>query len=259
MQKTLLLGIGAQRAGTTWLFDYLAQHPQVFGGETKEFHFWDEYFRDGGERWTRKLSAAYDSAGSKRKSELSERLTIKDPMSYFAYFDRMNKEERPYVLDITPSYALMTRENFQRISEQAQRAGYAVNAIYILRDPVNRYYSHLNYRAGKRGRLMKFEHGLQGKPGQRSRYDVTLEAVKGVFPLTVDFFETMTVPKDTSRLMTSLGLPHITPVDEQRINSSVKGDPISDDKVATALSAFKPTYDYVNAHFGDQKPASWRA
>jgi hypothetical protein len=46
-----LIGLGAQRAGTTWLHDQLAAHPQVYvPARRKEIHFFDRYF-DRGLNW----------------------------------------------------------------------------------------------------------------------------------------------------------------------------------------------------------------
>lgn len=41
------VGIGAQRAGTTWMHMCLKDHPQVFMPEQKEIHFFDENFEKG--------------------------------------------------------------------------------------------------------------------------------------------------------------------------------------------------------------------
>jgi hypothetical protein len=36
-----LLGIGAQRSGTTWLWENIRRHPDVWFWRTKELHFFD--------------------------------------------------------------------------------------------------------------------------------------------------------------------------------------------------------------------------
>lgn len=41
------LGIGAQKAGTTWLFHHLARHPQIAFPAGKELHFWDLVWHHG--------------------------------------------------------------------------------------------------------------------------------------------------------------------------------------------------------------------
>jgi hypothetical protein len=37
------LGIGAQKAATTWLYHQLGRHPQVRFPGGKELHFWDRF------------------------------------------------------------------------------------------------------------------------------------------------------------------------------------------------------------------------
>jgi hypothetical protein len=44
--------LGAQRGGTTSLFDWLAAHPSVAPSTTKEVHYFDRYYANG-ERWYR--------------------------------------------------------------------------------------------------------------------------------------------------------------------------------------------------------------
>jgi hypothetical protein len=40
-----MVGVGAQKAGTTWLFDYLGRHPDVAMSPIKELHYFDQIFR----------------------------------------------------------------------------------------------------------------------------------------------------------------------------------------------------------------------
>jgi hypothetical protein len=46
------LGIGAQKAGTTWIYRHLSQHPEICFPAGKEVHFWDVYRKNGIEWWT---------------------------------------------------------------------------------------------------------------------------------------------------------------------------------------------------------------
>jgi hypothetical protein len=45
------LGIGAQKAGTTWLFQRLRTHPQIRFPAGKEIHFWDWHISRGVDAW----------------------------------------------------------------------------------------------------------------------------------------------------------------------------------------------------------------
>jgi len=41
MHKTFLLGVGAQRSGTRWIYSYLRNSPGAAFGSGKEWHVWD--------------------------------------------------------------------------------------------------------------------------------------------------------------------------------------------------------------------------
>lgn len=99
------LGIGAQKAGTTWLFAMLSRHPQVRFPAGKEAHFWD-YYLDRGLDWYRGL---------------------------------FEPPAQPGVCqgDITPAYAILERD----VIEQVARAFPRVRLIYIIRNPVDRAWS----------------------------------------------------------------------------------------------------------------------
>jgi hypothetical protein len=272
MQRTLILGIGAQRAGSTWLFDYLARYPAVFGGPIKEFHFWDEYFVDGGARWRVRLESNLErreksrgAAIRERATALKERLTIVTPEDYFAYFDR-HAGSKSFVLDITPSYALMSRDNFRVIAGHAAKAGYTIKVVFVMRDPVDRHKSSVQFRAHQTGNgspnvVRAFDNP---KVVGRGRYDVTLEAVRSVFDkddIAVGFFEHITRTPDVHlrALVESLGLSYIAPAPEQRTNASPAGVPLTDEEVRLGMATFAPVYAYVNREFPNDKPASWRA
>lgn len=53
------IGIGAQKSGTTWVFEALSSHPQVRFPAGKEIHFWDAR-RDMGVDWWLGLFGARD-------------------------------------------------------------------------------------------------------------------------------------------------------------------------------------------------------
>jgi hypothetical protein len=98
------LGIGAQKAATTWLFELLARHPQVRFPAGKEVHFWDQKRERGIEWWLGLFS---------------------DPT--------------PGVLqgEITPAYALLERDDIAEIRERVPE----VKLFYSIRNPMERAWS----------------------------------------------------------------------------------------------------------------------
>src|SRR5690349_11710447 len=71
------LCIGAQKAGTAWLYENLRCHPEVYLHERKEIHYWDRrihrsvrfycrYFRDARGRVTGDITPSYSLLGTER-------------------------------------------------------------------------------------------------------------------------------------------------------------------------------------------------
>ena len=96
--------LGAQRAGTTSLFDWLAPHPQVAPATTKEVHYFDRFYAHG-DRW------------------------------YRAHFPVMGG--RRLAIEATP-YLLFSPVAPARVAADLPSARF----IVLLRDPVQRAVSH---------------------------------------------------------------------------------------------------------------------
>lgn len=96
--------IGAQKAGTTWLFRNLKNHPEV-ALRQKEFHFFDSYFEQ--------------------------------PLS--VYSNCFQVRGKKVAGDITPSYCLIPEERV----EFMHRIMPDVKLIFMLRNPVDRAWSGL--------------------------------------------------------------------------------------------------------------------
>ena len=99
MQKTFLLGVGAQKAGTSWLHDQLRRRDADFGF-LKEYHVFDalelEHFSAFRPNNTTPLQWR-----TWRRARM-----IRQPERYFDYFT--SKLKPPHIRltgDITPSYA----------------------------------------------------------------------------------------------------------------------------------------------------------
>jgi hypothetical protein len=98
------LGIGAQKAGTTWIHAQLLRHPELFLPAGKEIHFWNRNEGHGID-WYRQLFAP--AVVSARAGE------------------------------ITPAYAFLPDETIERIRSLFPR----LRLFYCLRNPVDRAWS----------------------------------------------------------------------------------------------------------------------
>jgi len=71
--KPSFLGIGAQRAGTTWLDRLLRSHPEVFLPKArKELHYFDEHY-DRGPTWYESFFEGPEAAAARAVGEITPR------------------------------------------------------------------------------------------------------------------------------------------------------------------------------------------
>jgi hypothetical protein len=97
------LGIGAQKAGTTWLWENLRRHPEIFVPDKKELHYFDNKF----DRSIRYYTDRFEEARGRIKGE------------------------------ITPAYGILPRERIVFIRAIMPR----LRLIFLMRDPVERAWS----------------------------------------------------------------------------------------------------------------------
>lgn len=103
--------IGAQKAGTTALYDYLNQHPDIHGSSIKEVHFFnDENNFAKGYTW------------------------------YEKHFKRLIPLHKKLFFEATPEYMLS-----ERFMERIKNYHKDIKCVVILRDPVTRAYSSWNF------------------------------------------------------------------------------------------------------------------
>lgn len=151
------LCIGAQKAGTTWLYRNLKQNQSIWMGYFKEYHFFNSVHEPRDRAWTsnqiRSMLLSHIRMETKpdaKQTDFSEveryaklgnaafmftddwyRLIFSDP-----------KSAGKITGDITPAYSSMPRSGV----EHALRMLGGVPVIYIVRDPVSRGLSYLKMR-----------------------------------------------------------------------------------------------------------------
>ena len=146
------LGIGAQKAGTTWLYEMLARHPRVVFPAGKEVHFWNRD-RARGVDWYCSLFEAPDDG--RRRGE------------------------------ITPAYAILPRATIAEIAALTPEA----RIIYILRNPIERAWSSAlmllksaHMTLNEASDQWFIDHFRSAGSLRRGDYEVCLRRWRSVFP-----------------------------------------------------------------------------
>lgn len=142
--KTMVLGVGAPRAGTTWLATYLNRHPQFYMSPLKELHYFDarflpdtcSYFDHVFIHALLTLCHEIDNVDHVRMRVAM----IDNPDLYLEYFERYVGEERCFG-EFSPAYCLLDSGMVEKIAALHPK----VKFIFILRNPVDRFISNAFY------------------------------------------------------------------------------------------------------------------
>lgn len=160
MSLPTFLCIGAQKAGTSWLFTKLQQHPQIWMPPVKELHYFDHLFVPENRRWT----AGHIRRSVKQSIKWHVNHVEEINLDHIAYMTSLADQsiftedwykrcfKRPMAQgkvlgDITPEYCMIPAEG---IAYLRQLLG-AVKIIYIVRDPLDRALSQVRMNAERRG------------------------------------------------------------------------------------------------------------
>lgn len=275
--KTLLLGVGAQKSGTSWLYEYLDAHPSVTCSPIKELHYFDAWLAPNyAKSWDfrfveqlHRLTAFPEEAYSDpRLVPLIDRVRMTgNPDEYFNHFRRINTAGSPYICEITPSYALINTDGLRTIQGLARKHGVSVRIMYLMRDPVDRLFSAMRHQE-RRGRIpsavAEFRDAFQ-QPSEylRGRYDLTLRRLYDVFGMSnvfTAFYETLFEMghNEINRLTEFLSISPIPADFDTRVNTSPSSDVLPQDEIQFGIQKYQMVYEYISQLFPDAKPSAWR-
>ncbi|MCY1127939.1 sulfotransferase domain-containing protein [Frigidibacter sp. RF13] len=267
MARTFVLGIGAQKAGTSWLHALLSRQAGFAAGLEKEYHVWDArelpLLAINRRRW-----GDQTAAGGRALA-----LMQKFPWFYFRHFDRLLAQDGSLAADITPSYAALDGRTYARIRTGMVRRNIRFRSVFIMRDPVSRCLSafNMNRNRGAGGMAEAVDPGAEADSAFRAYvasdharirtcYERTLAAVEAHLPadehLTL-IYEEMFGPETIARLSDFLGLPLDSEFARDRVFGTDYATDVSIEAQRSCRDLYAPTYDYVAERF-PQVRALWQ-
>ncbi|MFC6689687.1 sulfotransferase family protein [Jhaorihella thermophila] len=141
--------IGAQKAGTTWLYENLRRHPGIWMPPIKELQYFNHVHVPGHRSWTQwhrdshalRLLKTHLQAPDPNLRYIRLLARITDPAigddwyrSIFAF-----AENTTLCGEMTPEYSILPDEGIAHLRAVAPTA----RAIFIMRDPIDRCWSHI--------------------------------------------------------------------------------------------------------------------
>lgn len=276
---TFVLGVGAQKAGTTWLFEYMNHFHSADFGDLKEYHIWDaislKTLNDFDMRSTpisfRMRMRILKRGLLKRTQDASiiRRRLQSRPSHYFDYFEALLANEHITLTgDITPSYSGLSTQTLTTIKDGFERRGITVKVVFFMRDPVERSLSAIRmYRSMKRTREQGVNVGLNDSDAVlhyldtaqfrvRGHYHETLKRLSNVFEadnVYVGLYENMFTIAEVERLSRFFNVQANPEFIEKRFNTSVHDSKLPQGVRAEAKEKLSDVYEYCFEHFPETK------
>jgi len=279
-EKTFLLGAGCQKGGTTWLFRYLKESPQFVRGYMKEYHVFDALDLES-EQLTRNrimkkaeqtLAAARE--GGKVNAMALHRLGMYgNPDFYYDYFAGilLTRPTGRVTADMTPDYGMLPVERFRAIREGFAQRGVRTVSILLMRDPVERIWSHIRMQAQRfptmfdrpLDEVLRDRHA-DANYDMRTRYDRTIAALDQAFEadeLYFGFYEDLFTEERVREICAHVGIDFVAPDFDLRRNASQRpADGLPEDTMRIVAEHFAEVYETVAARFPDVDLAAlWRS
>ncbi|MCR9134537.1 MAG: sulfotransferase [Alphaproteobacteria bacterium] len=257
-RPTFVLGVGAQKAGTTWLYEYLKVCDGCNLGDLKEYHIWDGLLQP-------RLFPEHDYRSSFTQPEKGRDLRKKlqaNPREYVRYF-RDQVQAYNLTADITPSYCGLSTKDFRQIRRKLRFGGFLPKVVFLMRDPVQRCWSacrmYARNEAMNGGRKWSDEdmakHFSTTYGSQhyqiRTNYQRTVESLERAFQpeeVYFGFFEDMFEGKQLYELSNFLNVP-LDLSQSQRVRNDSPAAALPKDVHHHCREFYRSTYEYCAFRF----------
>ena len=268
--NTFVLGLGFQKCGTSWLYRYLQQSVKFNGGDLKEYHIWDAVDIPI-------MSYNIVEKPGLIRSIMDKSNTLRYRMqtnneSYFDYFESIFSDTVSITADITPSYSGLSKSRLSNIISRFRERGIDCKAILLLRDPVDRIKSAVRYNLDRKN----YDEGI--KMGEtdffraleqyyksehcviRTRYDKTIELVRGVFAkedVYIGIYEEMFDSKNIDSVSNFVGIKAKYDFATVRVNKTKSATTVNHEIERKIKNFYSDVYEYCNEEFPSTKNL-WR-
>lgn len=290
--QTLLYCVGATKAGTSWLYRVLHDHPECKLRDVKEAHYWDTM----GPKMQANQTAAFDRRiaeftmmqvraevnGNTARAEnlalqIDELKRLRDVIAASrsddaAYWDWLSRDAdgAKLIADMTPSYALVNGDMLKRML--ALRP--VTKVVYLIRDPLARLWSHVRMTVTRSDEdsdasfdersnavlASVIREGAQKHITKRGDYAAVIEKLRRIVPasdLMIEFAENLFTAEGWARMCRFLGITDLG-VDQTRKVHEGNRARLHEDLAVEAVKFLKDQYEWVAKHVAPL-PQEWQA
>jgi len=262
-----ILGMGAQKAGTSWLYEYLTRSPGVDFGGIKEYHIWDarqDAVLFGEFRLNERLLFKHKKSPKLREFQI--RYAMQKIENYYGlHFQGLLQRSGKHITgDMTPSYAGLNVKMLRRLRDEVEFNGFRIKVVFLMRDPVERIWSAVRMERRIFGNHIGDINTLppeleqvakkyaQPKTEIRTRYDWTIRTIEQVFApkdIFYGFYEEMFTPGELEPLCAFLGVPCRPEEIDIHVNITKRTQEMAPDLRARIQAHYAPVYDFCARRF----------
>lgn len=285
---TYVFGLGAQKAGSTWLFDYLLKHPQCHMPARKELHYFSQPYHGDLESLENRFCSRLARRGQSflEAEDDNKRFWTKKILDdvlwrsmfpvgadghagYFRYLSHGYSGE-DCICDITPAYATVEQDMLSEMHRLVPRSRF----VFFMRDPVDRLWSQSRMRGfnNKKRSAEKsaaasakfFRNELESfnpERSSRNNYLLTLRFLDEAVPkenVHAAFYETFFAEQSIDALSEFLGIEPLEGAFGKRVNTSRGESDLPVELAAEGARVLAPVYEDAFERFGDAVPETWR-
>lgn len=287
MQKIFLLGVGAQKSGTTWLYNSLSNYSLEFQeGICKEYHVFDGLTTNPIKRTMLanelKYYANNNISLTNKKNHMAllwKSLFYENIDIYFDYFHLLSLKnpDKKLFADITPAYSSLSKQVFSTIKDKFESRGFLVKCIFLAREPLDRAWSASRYYFSKR--FEKYNEGSDSSDHvkyflnhynkkkflMRGRYDKTIANCYYIYKNNFKciFYENLFTDKTVELLSKFLDLDNFHPNLNIKVNEGLHSENASaydflDPKIIKRfITEYRDVYHFMELNFPGKTRKYW--
>lgn len=264
-----ILGVGAQKSGTSWFYHQLSRVRGFKRLGEKELHFWDDLYG------IRSLDFSENTSMVEfLQAETPEKCSFEGLRNGERYFERIEKKlrsgwlsRRAIVADITPAYSGLPLFVMNQIAFELESRGIDYRVVLLTRDPLARIRSAIAMNLKRLGPEKPISEGVERRgtfddivlryaeswqSQFRTRYELTLSNLEAAFnpnQILVGFSEQLRTGETTSRLEEFLGVSFDSRQRDVRVNQGTQAAPWPSDLSERVARLYSPTYVAFESRF----------
>jgi len=265
-RKTFLLGVGSQKAGTSWLHKALASQSECDFGFAKEYHALNAMYlpeanirrQEVIQKWLEKREGHYSTwRGAPKSIQLSFLL---NHGAYYDFFASLLRHPSIRVTgDITPIYSSLPEDVFATVKREFEARSVSVKPVFIMRNPVYRLRSYVRMVFRDAGVDPSYEEEIEAMRGyvgtyedmRRVNYKNTVQSLANVFGKSALFFfyEDFFNPKAMRVIEEVTGMEVRGVKYRQKVGSSGDGHLLLEEDYRDFEVAYQDIFDYCRRAF----------